>query len=31
MGSNGEINVDQAHRGMTVAQDGKPFASVNPL
>lgn len=31
MGANGEINVDQAHRGMTVAQDGKPFASVNPL
>ena len=31
MGTNGEINVDQAHRGMTVAQDGKPFASVNPL
>ncbi len=31
MGTNGEINVDQAHRGCTVAQDGKPFASVNPL
>lgn len=31
MGSNGEINVDQAHRGMTVAQDGRPFGSVNPL
>lgn len=31
MGTNGEINVDQAHRGMTVACDGKPFASVNPL
>eukprot|EP00586_Coscinodiscus_wailesii_P023649 CAMPEP_0172497046 /NCGR_PEP_ID=MMETSP1066-20121228/94767_1 /TAXON_ID=671091 /ORGANISM="Coscinodiscus wailesii, Strain CCMP2513" /LENGTH=423 /DNA_ID=CAMNT_0013269621 /DNA_START=62 /DNA_END=1333 /DNA_ORIENTATION=- len=31
MGSKGEINVDQAHRGCTVAQDGKSFASVNPL
>lgn len=31
MGSNGEINVDQGHRGCTVAEDGKPFASVNPL
>ena len=31
MGTNGEITVDQAHRGMTVACDGKPFASVNPL
>mmetsp|Transcript_31519 Transcript_31519/g.75300 ORF Transcript_31519/g.75300 Transcript_31519/m.75300 type:complete len:432 (+) Transcript_31519:102-1397(+) len=31
MGTNGEINVDQAHRGMTVACDGKPFGSVNPL
>mmetsp|Transcript_24988 Transcript_24988/g.36686 ORF Transcript_24988/g.36686 Transcript_24988/m.36686 type:complete len:426 (+) Transcript_24988:141-1418(+) len=31
MGSKGEINVDQAHRGCTVAQDGKPFGNVNPL
>jgi len=31
MGTNGEINVDQGHRGCTVGEDGKPFASVNPL
>jgi D-galacturonate reductase len=31
MGTKGEINVDQGHRGCTVGQDGKPFASVNPL
>jgi len=31
MGSKGEINVDQAHRGCTVAIDNTPFASVNPL
>jgi len=31
MGNNGEINVDQGHRGCTYAQDEKPFASVNPL
>jgi D-galacturonate reductase len=31
MGSKGEINVDQGHRGCTVGEDGKPFASVNPL
>lgn len=31
MGSRGEINVDQAHRGCTVAVDDAPFASVNPL
>mmetsp|Transcript_6958 Transcript_6958/g.15180 ORF Transcript_6958/g.15180 Transcript_6958/m.15180 type:complete len:424 (-) Transcript_6958:99-1370(-) len=31
MGSRGEINVDQAHRGCTVAMDDSPFASVNPL
>lgn len=31
MGSKGEIHVDQAHRGCTVAQDDQPFASVNPL
>ncbi|ACI65311.1 predicted protein [Phaeodactylum tricornutum CCAP 1055/1] len=31
MGSSGEINVDQAHRGCTVATDAAGFASVNPL
>lgn len=31
MGTTGEINVDQAHRGCTVATDGNGFASVNPL
>ena len=31
MGSAGEINVDQAHRGCTVATDATGFASVNPL
>ncbi|KAL7551187.1 hypothetical protein ACHAWF_014383 [Thalassiosira exigua] len=31
MGSKGEITVDQAHRGYTVAVDGAPFASSNPL
>ena len=31
MGSKGEINVDQAHRGCTVATDENGFASVNPL
>jgi len=31
MGHGGEMSVDQAHRGYTVAQDGKGFASVNPL
>lgn len=31
MGTGGEINVDQAHRGCTVATDDGPFASVNPL
>lgn len=31
MGTKGEINVDQAHRGCTVATDDKGFASVNPL
>jgi len=31
MGSQGEINVDQAHRGCTVSIDEKPFQSVNPL
>lgn len=31
MGAKGEINVDQAHRGCTVATDSNGFASVNPL
>lgn len=31
MGSSGEINVDQAHRGCTVSTDEKGFGSVNPL
>jgi len=31
MGTKGEINVDQAHRGCTVSVDETPFASVNPL
>lgn len=31
MGTKGEINVDQAHRGCTVATDQAGFASVNPL
>lgn len=31
MGHKGEINVDQAHRGYTVAKDGDGFRSVNPL
>jgi D-galacturonate reductase len=31
MGSSGEITVDQAHRGCTVATDENGFASVNPL
>jgi D-galacturonate reductase len=31
MGHNGEATVDQAHRGYTVAQDGAPYASLNPL
>lgn len=31
MGSAGEITVDQAHRGCTVATDTTGFASVNPL
>jgi D-galacturonate reductase len=31
MGTNGEITVDQAHRGMTVSVDDVPHASVNPL
>lgn len=31
MGQKGEISVDQAHRGYTVAKDGDGFKSVNPL
>jgi len=31
MGHKGEITTDQAHRGYTVAQEGVPFASANPL
>jgi D-galacturonate reductase len=31
MGSKGEINVDQAHRGCTVSTDEGGFGSVNPL
>jgi D-galacturonate reductase len=31
MGHQGEVTVDQAHRGYTIAQDGAPFASPNPL
>jgi len=31
MGQEGEVTVDQAHRGYTVAQDGASFASPNPL
>jgi D-galacturonate reductase len=27
----GEINIDQAHRGYTMAADGVGFRSVNPL
>merc|ERR1712038_618068 len=31
MGQQGEVTVDQGHRGYTVAQDGAAFASPNPL
>ena len=31
MGHEGEINVDQAHRGYTLATDAKGFQSANPL
>jgi D-galacturonate reductase len=31
MGTKGEITVDQAHRGMSVAVDESPYGSVNPL
>lgn len=31
MGHQGEVTVDQAHRGYAIAQDGAPHASLNPL
>lgn len=31
MGQRGEVNVDQAHRGYNMAEDGDGFRSVNPL
>ncbi len=31
MGHNGEVSVDQAHRGYSLATDAKGFASANPL
>jgi D-galacturonate reductase len=31
MGQQGEVTVDQAHRGYTVAKDGEGFSSPNPL
>ncbi len=31
MGHEGEINIDQAHRGYTIATDAKGFKSANPL
>lgn len=31
MGQRGEVNVDQAHRGYNMADDGSGFRSVNPL
>ncbi len=31
LGQNGEINVDQAHRGYTFSRDGEGFKSLNPL
>jgi len=31
MGHGGEVTIDQAHRGYTVAQDGAGFKSANPL
>ena len=31
MGHGGEVTIDQAHRGYTVAQDGVGFRSANPL
>jgi len=31
MGQKGEVNIDQAHRGYSMAADGEGFRSVNPL
>jgi len=31
MGSNGEVSIDQAHRGYSAATDSDGFASLNPL
>ena len=31
MGHNGEVTVDQAHRGYNISEDGSAFKSVNPL
>jgi len=31
MGHNGEINIDQAHRGYTISSDNQGFKSANPL
>lgn len=31
MGHRGEVNVDQAHRGYSMATDGSGFATINPL
>ncbi len=31
VGHNGEINIDQAHRGYTVAHDTNGYLSINPL
>lgn len=31
MGHSGEINVDQAHRGYNMADDGNGYKSINPL
>lgn len=31
MGQKGEVTIDQAHRGYTMAEDGTGFKSVNPL
>lgn len=31
MGHGGQINIDQTHRGYTLAADNQPFASPNPL
>jgi D-galacturonate reductase len=31
VGHHGEINIDQAHRGYTLASDTNGYASINPL